>query len=114
VLLTGNKRLGFSDDTAGVNQPPQFRLVERWFTHFNAGLTFLPDAYTGHNALDYNLGASVIYATSDLHFCSACGTTCPTTATAMRVCFRDLGRATPSTLPTTPNSCRRGGACWSD
>lgn len=73
VLPTGSKSAGFTDDTFGaqVNLPFSAAWGDRWFTHFNAGCTFLPDAATvGENdAWHYNLGASVIYAaTSDFHF----------------------------------------------
>ncbi len=73
VLPTGNKDLGFSDDTFGLqlNLPFSSAWGDRWFTHFNAGLTWLPHAFTANdrNTLDYNLGASVIYAaTRDTHF----------------------------------------------
>lgn len=72
VLPTGRRNLGFSDDTVGAqfNLPFSAAWGDRWFTHFNAGLTWLPDAYStgGQDALHYNLGASVIYAAwSDCH-----------------------------------------------
>lgn len=73
VLPTGAKSEGLSDDTVGAqfNLPFSSTWGDRWATHLNAGLTFLPDAFTanGHDALDYNLGASAIYAVSSrLHF----------------------------------------------
>jgi hypothetical protein len=73
VLPTGPPELGLGEDTVGAqfNLPFSSAWGDRWFTHFNAGLTYLPDAYsTGQRAaLNYNLGASAIYAlTSDLHF----------------------------------------------
>jgi hypothetical protein len=72
VLPTGRKGAGFSDDTIGAqfNLPFSSAWGERWFTHFNAGLTWLPDSFNARerDALHYNLGASVIYAaTSDIH-----------------------------------------------
>ncbi len=73
VLPTGRKNLGFGDDTLGTqfNLPLSSAWGGRWFTHFNAGLTWLPDAYSsnGRDALHYTLGASAIYAaTPDVHF----------------------------------------------
>ena len=72
VLPTGNKDFGFSDDTVGAQFSLPFSGAwgDRWLTHFNAGLTFLPDAFTANDqdTLDYNLGASVNYAfTSTCH-----------------------------------------------
>ena len=43
---------------------------DRWFTHANAGTTWLPDAVVtrGQDAVHWNLGASAIYALSgDFH-----------------------------------------------
>lgn len=73
VLPTGNAKKGFGDDTVGYqfNLPFSTALNDRWAIHANAGLTFLPDAGTGPTAdlLNYNLGASAIYAATDrLHF----------------------------------------------
>ena len=54
-----------------MNLPFSTALNDRWFAHANAGFTFLPEAGTGptHDLLNYNLGASVIYAATDrLHF----------------------------------------------
>ena len=73
VLPTGAKSEGLSDDTVGAqfNLPFSSTWGGRWATHFNAGLTFLPDAFTANdrNTLDYNLGASAIYAiNSRMHF----------------------------------------------
>ena len=72
VLPTGRRNLGFSDDTVGAqfNLPFSAAWGDRWYTHLNAGLTWLPDAYStgGRDALHYSLGASVIYAAwSDCH-----------------------------------------------
>lgn len=73
VLPTGAKSEGFSDDTVGMqfNLPFSATWGNRWATHLNAGLTFLPDAFTANDrdTLDYNLGASAIYAfTPKFHF----------------------------------------------
>ena len=66
VLPTGREKFGFGDDTVGAqfNLPFSAAWGGRWFTHFNAGLSWLPDAAsTGErDALHYNLGASAIYA----------------------------------------------------
>lgn len=73
ILPTGDARRGFGDDTVGYqfNLPFSTALADRWAVNANAGLTFLPDAGTGptRDLLNYNLGASVIYAATDrLHF----------------------------------------------
>lgn len=73
VLPTGNAKKGFGDDTVGYqfNLPFSTALNDGWGVHANAGLTFLPDAGTGptEDLLNYNLGASAIYAATDrLHF----------------------------------------------
>lgn len=73
VLPTGRRNVGFSDDTIGgqFNLPLSSAWGDRWFTHFNAGLTYLPEARSvgERDALHYNLGASVIYAASpNIHF----------------------------------------------
>ena len=73
ILPTGNAKKGFGDDTLGyqLNLPFSTALNDRWFVHANAGFTFLPEAGTGptHDLLNYNLGASAIYAATDeLHF----------------------------------------------
>lgn len=69
ILPTGNADKGFGDDTLGyqLNLPFSTALNDRWSAHANAGLTFLPDAGTGptHDLLNYNLGASAIYAATD-------------------------------------------------
>jgi hypothetical protein len=68
VLPTGAKNQGFSDDTVGAQFDLPFSATwgNRWATHLNAGLTFLPHAYTANNlnTVDYNLGLSGIYAVS--------------------------------------------------
>ena len=73
MLPTGDKKLGFSDDTVGyqVNLPFSTALGDRWFAHLNAGLTYLPEASSRptRDLLHYNGGASVIYAaTRNTHF----------------------------------------------
>jgi len=73
VLPTGDAKKGLGDDTLGyqVNLPFSTALNDRWAVHANAGLTFLPDAGAGptEDLLNYNLGASAIYAATDrLHF----------------------------------------------
>ena len=73
VLPTGRRNVGFSDDTFGgqFNLPLSSAWGDHWFTHFNAGLTYLPEASSvgERDALHYTLGASVIYAASpNVHF----------------------------------------------
>jgi hypothetical protein len=73
VLPTGRKNAGFSDDTVGTqfNLPFSSAWGDRWYTHFNTGLTWLPNAFSTHrrDALHYTLGASAIFAaTTDIHF----------------------------------------------
>jgi hypothetical protein len=73
ILPTGDKDSGFAEDTAGMqfNLPFSTTLGDRWFMHLNAGLTYLPRAASAQDRdlLDYNLGASVIYAhTRSFHF----------------------------------------------
>lgn len=73
VLPTGSMRAGFTDDTFGaqLNLPFSAAWGDHWFTHVNAGGTFLPHAATlgDRDAWHYSLGASAIYAaTPELHF----------------------------------------------
>ena len=73
ILPTGDKDSGFVDDTAGMqfNLPFSTTMGDRWFMHLNGGLTYLPRAASAQDRdlLDYNLGASIIYAhTRTLHF----------------------------------------------
>ena len=68
VLPTGDGDRGFGEDTVGLqsNLPFSSAWGDRWSTHFNAGLTWLPDAAStsGSDSWNYHLGASVIYAAS--------------------------------------------------
>lgn len=65
ILPTGDADEGFGDDTVGyqLNLPLSKVLNDRWTVHGNAGATLLPDVER-HDLLNYNLGASVIYAVS--------------------------------------------------
>jgi hypothetical protein len=69
VLPTGNENKGLGADTLGLemNLPFSTTLNDRWAAHLNAGFTFLPDAGPGPTAdlMNYNLGASLIYAATD-------------------------------------------------
>jgi hypothetical protein len=70
ILPTGDASKGLGDDTLGYqfNLPLSKIVSDRWSIHANAGLTFLPDV-GGHNFINFNLGASAIYAaTSHLNF----------------------------------------------
>ena len=68
ILPTGDASRGFGNDTVGYQWALPFStaLGDSWFVHANAGLTFLPNAGPGprHDLLNYNLGASAIYALS--------------------------------------------------
>jgi len=73
ILPTGDSDSGFVEDTTGMQFNLPFSTVfgDRWFMHLNAGLTYLPNAASAQDRdlLDYNLGASIIYAhTFSLHF----------------------------------------------
>jgi len=73
ILPTGDKVLGYTDDTVGfqANLPFSTALGDRWYVHLNAGLTYLPDSVLAQerDLLHYSLGSSLIYAaTADLHF----------------------------------------------
>lgn len=67
ILPTGDEGEGMGSDTLGVqtNMPLSIELSERWAAHFNAGLTYLPDAQEPGGAradtFGYNLGTSLIW-----------------------------------------------------
>ncbi|HWQ91098.1 MAG TPA: transporter [Clostridia bacterium] len=72
ILPTGDADAGLGEDTLGLqfNLPFSTALSDDWFLHFNAGMTWLPDAASAENGdlVHFNLGASVIYAaTHDCH-----------------------------------------------
>lgn len=54
------------NDTLGYQWmlPFSTTIGDRWFVHANAGLTYLPNV-SGHDLLDYNLGASAIYCVNE-------------------------------------------------
>jgi len=75
ILPTGNRRTGTGDNVVGyqVNLPISKKLGDRFATHANFGLTYLPhvrallDAGSGElspkrSLVSYNVGASAIYA----------------------------------------------------
>ena len=71
IFPTGDEDqgLGFGSDTVGLqfNLPVSKIVADRWTLHGNAGVTWLPDVQ-GHDLVNYNLGASAIYAlTPDLN-----------------------------------------------
>jgi hypothetical protein len=72
VLPTGDEDRGFGENTLGyqLNLPFSTTFGDKWFAHANAGMTFLPGAGPkNRDLLDYNLGASLIYAaTENTHF----------------------------------------------
>jgi hypothetical protein len=63
ILPTGDADDGLGDDTVGyqLNLPLSKIVSDRMTLHANAGATLLPDV-DGHDLVDYNLGASAIYA----------------------------------------------------
>lgn len=63
ILPTGDEDEGFGDDTVGyqINLPISKIVTDRLTLHWNGGATLLPDV-SGHDLLNYNLGASAIYA----------------------------------------------------
>jgi len=77
ILPTGDEKLGFGDDTVGVqvNLPFSTTIGDMWFVHLNAGFTYLPNATSAQNRdlLSANFGASTIYAmTRDTHLMLEC------------------------------------------
>jgi hypothetical protein len=72
IVPTGDADRGFGEDTLGyqVNLPFSTAIGDKWFAHFNAGTTFLPNAASAgdRDLWHFNLGASAIYAaTADFH-----------------------------------------------
>lgn len=65
VTPAGDADKGFGHDRLGyeVNLPFSKIVGDRWSVHFNAGGSVFPDV-RGRDLLNYNLGASVIYAVS--------------------------------------------------
>jgi len=65
ILPTGDAAEGLGNDTVGyqINLPVSKIVTDRWTLHGNAGTTFLPDVERS-DLLNYNLGASAIYAVS--------------------------------------------------
>ena len=63
ILPTGDPDDGLGDDTVGyqMNLPVSKIVTDRLTLHGNAGATLLPDV-DGHDLVNYNLGASAIYA----------------------------------------------------
>ena len=63
ILPTGDADDALGDDTVGyqLNLPVSKVVTDRMTLHANAGATLLPDV-DGHDLVDYNLGASAIYA----------------------------------------------------
>ncbi len=69
IVPTGDADDGLGDDTVGyqINLPLSKVVSDRWSLHGNAGATLLPDV-EGHDLVNYNIGASAIYAvTSDFN-----------------------------------------------
>ncbi|MHB9071971.1 MAG: transporter [Desulfobaccales bacterium] len=67
LLPTGDYRQGFGRGNPGfqTNLPISLTLADKWVNHWNAGLTFTPNARgedgTKSHALDFNAGTSIIY-----------------------------------------------------
>lgn len=66
ILPTGDEDDGFGDGTVGysVGVPFSTAVGDKWFVHFNAAATWLPDAGSGpeRDLIHYDLGASAIFA----------------------------------------------------
>ena len=66
ILPTGDEDDGLGDGTVGysVGVPFSTAIGDKWFWHFNAGVTWLPDAGSGpeRDLIHYDLGSSVIFA----------------------------------------------------
>lgn len=71
LFPTGDYKRGMGTDATGyqVNLPISVELGDRWVTHWNAGMTFIPDAkaVTGEEGdiAGYNAGASLILLASE-------------------------------------------------
>jgi hypothetical protein len=69
ILPTGDRPKGFGNGTTGYqwNVPVSTAIGDNWFAHLNSGLTYVPNAGTGHrrDLLSFNLGASAIYCIND-------------------------------------------------
>ena len=65
VLPTGDEDNGLGSGVVGyeLNLPVSKIVGDRWTVHGNAGMTLFPDV-EDHNLLNYNLGASAVYAAS--------------------------------------------------
>jgi Putative MetA-pathway of phenol degradation len=65
ILPTGDADKGLGDDTVGyqLGLPVSKIVSDRWTLHGNAGATLLPDV-SGHDLVNYSLGASAVYAVS--------------------------------------------------
>ena len=63
VLPAGDSNKGFGVGGVGYewNLPFSKIVSDRWTLHFNAGMSIFPNVH-GHDLLNYNLGASGIYA----------------------------------------------------
>jgi hypothetical protein len=73
VLPTGSVARNLGDNTVGCqfNLPFSTAIGDKWVSHLNAGLTYLPSAASAQNRdlTSFNFGASAIYAaTRDTHF----------------------------------------------
>ena len=65
ILPTGDENQGFGNGTLGyqINLPVSKIVSDRWTVHFNAGTTLFPDVQD-HDLVNFNLGASAIFAVS--------------------------------------------------
>jgi hypothetical protein len=73
ILPTGDEDDGLGEDTFGweFSLPFSTTFGDKWFAHFNAGVTYLPEAASAddRDLWHYGMGASVIYAaTPRTHF----------------------------------------------
>jgi hypothetical protein len=71
ILPTGSYRKGLGNGSVGyqMNVPLSVELSEKWVSHWNAGITFTPQAKEASGAkadiFGYNLGGSIIYLASE-------------------------------------------------
>jgi hypothetical protein len=71
IVPTGDykKGLGYGSPGLQFNQSVSIVVNEKWTNHWNAGLTFVPDAKNGNddkaNLFGFNFGTSVVYDVSE-------------------------------------------------
>ena len=65
ILPVGDENQGFGNGTLGyqINLPVSKIVSDRWTVHFNGGATLFPNV-EGHDLVNFNVGASAIFAVS--------------------------------------------------